>query len=193
MRNILGGITGGIVGSLLASMFMLPIPNFPEPFNYLGFLFYGSEILSNTAEGIVSLSFVIEFLIMWLAIGFIISFFSENGLNVIRTALWLGVVIATFSVAGILLTNPSFWVSPERNGLLLIRYLQVILFSFLTLISAVPMVIMRKKLSKNQVVVAPEKIETTCECGAVFKSKPMICAQCGRTLIYSTSSTDSST
>jgi len=193
MRNILGGITGAIVGSLLASMFMLPIPHFPEPFNYIGFLFYGSEILSQTAEGIASLSYVNEFLIVWLAIGIINSFFSENELNSIRTALWLGVVIASLSVAAILLADPSFWSSPERNGILLVRYLQMIVFALLSLISAVPMVIIRKKVTKKQVAVAPAKIETTCECGAVFKSKPMICAECGRTLIHSTSSTDSST
>jgi hypothetical protein len=28
----------------------------------------------------------------------------------------------------------------------------------------------------------PEKIETVCECGAVFKSRPMLCSECGRQL-----------
>ncbi len=194
MRNLLGGILGAVLGASLISYLIAPNPRvYPDPFGLLGFLLDGSRILEITFEIFLTNGQVLEIIVTWLVIGIILFPFSKTASNTIRTSLWLGVVLATFSIASILLTDAGFWSSPERNVALLMLYVRLIISSLLPLLSAVPLVWIGKRIRKESETVAPAKIETTCECGAVFKSKPMICALCGRTLIQSSSlSADSS-
>jgi hypothetical protein len=51
----------------------------------------------------------------------------------------------------------------------------------LSLVSCIPIGMFAAWLSSSEAK-PPEKIETVCECGAVFKSRPMFCSECGRQL-----------
>ncbi|MHA1907444.1 MAG: hypothetical protein ACW98Y_09140 [Candidatus Thorarchaeota archaeon] len=194
MRNLLGGAIGALVGTSLVCYLAALSPNvYPDLFGIIWFLLDGARFLESTLEVILTNGQVIEVLTVWLLIGIFISPFSKTEANTVRTVIWLGVILGSFSVASVLLMDPTFWGSQERNVSLLVLYIRIIITSLLPLFSAIPLVWLGKKLRKNKEVVAPDKIETTCLCGAVFKSKPMICAECGRTLVESTTlSTDSS-
>ena len=188
MRNLLGGILGAVLGASLVSYLTSPNPSvYPDPIGVVWFLFDGARILEATFDTILTNGQVLEILATWLVIGIILFPFSKTESNTIRTSLWLGAILATFSVSSVLMTDAGFWSSPERNVVLLMQYVRMIITSLLPLASAVPLVWIGKRIRKESEVVAPTKIETTCECGAVVKSKPMICAECGRTLIQSTS------
>jgi hypothetical protein len=193
MRNLFGAIIGFLVGTLLVVYFVSLSPNvYPQPFDVIWFLLDGAHQLELTYSSFFTPGQGIVVLGIWIIIGAISSPFSKNETNTVRTSFWIGIIVGTFSVASLLLNDPGLWDSPERNLVLILDYIQAILSSFVSLISAIPLVWIRKKFLREKDLVPPTKIETVCECGAVFKSKPMICAECGQSLVDSTSlSTDS--
>jgi len=185
MRNILGGLVGSLFGTFFATTFFMHPTSYPEPFNIAYFVLNGAYVLEQTIQTILAGEYLLEILIIWIAIGVVISPFSRSEMNAIRTCLWLGVMIASLAVASVLLTDSGFWTSPDRNITLLLIYLSTVIVAFLPLITAVPIALVVKKIRKEEEIIPPSKIETVCECGAVFRSIPLICAECGRKLVQS--------
>jgi len=185
MRNVLSAIVAAVVGSfLLAILLGIPEPIYPEPFNIAWMLLAGSEALAATASlGLTSV--IIPYLITWLVVGFLIGPFSRVGWNTLRSTLWVGFVLAIFALASELLLNPGFWileVNPDRNYDLLILFISSLIIALLSLPTALASSYLTNRLGQQAEPEVPIKIETICECGAVFKSKPMLCAECGRSL-----------
>ena len=185
MRNVLSAILAVVVGSfLLAILLGLPDPVYPEPFNIAWMLLVGSEALAATASLSLT-SVIVPYLITWLIIGFLIGPFSRAGWNTFRSVLWVGFVLAILALASELLLNPGFWileVNPDRNYDLLILFISSLIIALLSLPTALVSSYLTNRLGQQAEPEVPIKIETICECGAVFKSKPMLCAECGRSL-----------
>jgi len=62
------------------------------------------------------------------------------------------------------------------------HFIGTMLISLFAIPSAIPITIIIEKVRRQSEEPIPEKIETTCECGAVFKSNPLICSECGKQL-----------
>jgi hypothetical protein len=107
------------------------------------------------------------------------------GWNVLRSTLWIGVFLTIFALIYQIIENPLFWdlnLNPTRNYELLFQFITSIIISLLALPSAIPIIIAIEKARQTGESPLPEKIETVCECGAIFKSNPLICSECGRIL-----------
>ncbi len=188
MRNFLGGLIGIIVGSFsLVSLAGLQSsqPTFPEPFNTLWFLLDGSWVFQSTLQELFNQPLVTSLLLSWLIIGIVIAPFSRRGWNLLRSTLWVGVFLTIFALMFQILENPSFWdvnLNPTRNYDLLFQFVTSLIVSLFALPSAIPITISIEKALQTKDPPLPDKIETRCECGAVFKSNPLICSECGRIL-----------
>jgi len=181
MRNLFGGILGAISGATLIVYLTDMLPTtLPNPFNNIWFLLVGSETLASTIEELANSG--IPLVITWLIIGIIAGLFSTSKWNTIRTAAWIGACLATLSVIYTILLDSTFWISETRNIALLIHYVSTVAIAMVSLVVSVPLatIISKLKLQKDDPI--PTLIETQCECGAVFKSRPMICSECGKTL-----------
>lgn len=183
MRNILSSLVAVLVGSTLIVMLLsLPQPAYPEPSGVVWFILLGSSTLQSTFSYILNPSVVFAYLVSWIVVGLIIGPFSNAGWNTIRSALWVGLIHAILALASLLLLNPAFWGAPSRNFDLLYQFTTSLFVSLLALPSALPTAMLIRRIRKKSDPPVPIKIETTCECGAVFKSKPMLCSECGRQL-----------
>jgi len=186
MRNFVGGLIGVIIGSIVISILMeLPQPIYPEPFNIVWFLLAGSSALQTTLFNPITSWIVLFYIFSWCIIGFMIGLFSKPGWNTVRSAIWVGLIHAVLALISLLLINPGFWSSANRNFDLLFQFLASLMVSILALPLAQPTAMIIERLGRQAEPPIPLKIETVCECGAVFKSIPMICSECGRTLIVS--------
>lgn len=183
MKNLVGSVFGMFVGSFILVV-TLPVtqPVYPAPYDLIWALLSGCQALQATIQQLVALENIHWYMITWLIIGLIASPFSDSKWNAVRTAVWIGVLITLFSLASLLLINPEFWYSETRNWELLFQLIVSILTSFLSLLSSIPSVMIITRFKEGSEAPLPEKIETVCECGAIFKSRPMICSECGRTL-----------
>jgi hypothetical protein len=63
-------------------------------------------------------------------------------------------------------------------------FISTIMTASITLFSAYPLSRIIQLASRESELPIPEGIETSCRCGTVFKSKPMVCSECGRTLSH---------
>ncbi len=193
MRNLLGGIIGGIVGSVYIWYAMQgPKLDWPAPYDTIGFLFEGSSILVLYSEtGAIDLGIWFS---GWAIAGIAIALFSTSKADSIRTMLWSGGCVFILLIVGVFILDPAYWNSTDRNLFLLIWLVRSVLTAPVALVSAIPLIVLRKKLVHEEETAPPEKIETSCVCGAIFKSKPLMCAECGRQMKQlSTLSTDAST
>lgn len=188
MRNFLGGLIGIVIGSFsLVNLAGLNSsqPSFPEPFNTLGFLLYGSWVFQSTLQELFNQTLLIPILASWLIVGVAIAPFSRKGWNLLRSTIWVGVFLTIFALMFQILDNPSFWdvnLNPTRNYDLLFQFVMSIIASLFTLPSAIPITLIIEKTQQTKDPPIPDRIETKCECGAVYKSKPLICSECGRIL-----------
>lgn len=188
MRNFLGGLIGIIIGSFsLVTLAGLNSsqPPLPDPFKALWFLLNGSWVFQSTLQELFNQSLVTSLLLSWLIIGIVISPFSRKGWNLLRSVLWVGVLLTIFALMFQILENPSFWdvnLNPTRNYDLLFQLVTSIVVCLFALPSAIPITIAIEKVQQTKDPPIPDKIETKCECGAVYKSIPLICSECGRTL-----------
>jgi hypothetical protein len=183
VKNFVGALIGVIVGSF-SIVYLIPIaqPTYPSPYDWLWVLLAGCNALQLTGQQLLALNNIHWYFISWIAIGIVASLFSDSKWNTVRTAFWVGVLITIFSLTSLLLLNPTFWTSETRNWELLIQFITSILTSFISLTSSIPLVIVILKIREQSDAPVPEKIESVCDCGAIFKSKPMICSECGRIL-----------
>ncbi len=183
MRNLLAGLFGAIIGAvLIVSLQGLTQPNYPQPYEVLWFLFVGSNALQSTFLEMIDITKMPAYLITWIIIGIIITPFSKKGWNLVRSALWIGVFQGVLALVSILLINPELWTAPTRNLDLLYMFSASLFISLFSLISAFPLSMIIDHIRKQNEPAIPEKIETRCQCGAVFKSNPLICSECGMIL-----------
>jgi hypothetical protein len=188
MRNLAGGLVGVIIGSYLI-VFMVgllpPDPSYPYPFDVIWPLLVGSLALRSTFQGLLDGQTILLYLSAWLVIGIIISFFSKKGWNTVRTAMWVGVALAVSALITQLLENPDYWnitLNPLRNYDILYQSVTAVVTSLIALLSAVPLTAVIERARRTAETPVPEEIETRCSCGAVFKSNPLICSECGAVL-----------
>ncbi len=188
MRNFLGGLIGIIIGSFsLVTLAGLNSsqPPIPVPFNTFWFLLNGAWVFQSTFQELLNQTLVTSLLLSWLIIGIVISPFSRKGWNLLRSTLWVGVFLTIFALMFQILENPSFWdvnLNPTRNYDLLFQFITSIIVSLFALPSAIPITLAIEKAQQTKDPPIPNKIETICDCGAVYKSKPLICSECGRIL-----------
>ena len=186
MRNSLGGVVSAVLGSIsIVLLLSIPSATYPDPFGALWILFEGSVSLQSTFQNFINAYDGIAYITTWLLIGFAASLFSRSEWNAVRTVIWTGVSIAVLSVTSRLLTDPFFWSSTDRNIVLLVMFMSAILASLIALVSSIPAVRIISNFRKEKDPPPPERIETVCQCGAVYKSHPKMCAKCGRSLSHS--------
>lgn len=183
MRNLLAGILGSIIGAAIIIMLLdLSGPEYPAPYDLVWFLLEGSSALQSTFEEMWTLSLIPAYIITWIVIGVIITPFSKKGWNILRSALWVGVFQAILSLISLLLITPEFWESATRNIDLILMFITSLVVSLLSLTSAYPLSILIERTRRKKEPPIPNKIETMCKCGAVFKSNPLMCSECGAIL-----------
>jgi hypothetical protein len=183
MRNSLGGFIGVLVGSVTIVMLLsIPNPEYSWPYSSLWYILSGSSALYSSFEGFLNPSTVMGYLLTWIIVGLAISPFSNKGWNTLRTALWGGLFLGILSLSSMMLLDANFWTSPSRNIELLYYFVISIFVSLCSLPSAVPTTFVIERIRKQSEEPIPEKIETICDCGAIFKSNPLICSECGKQL-----------
>jgi hypothetical protein len=183
MRNFVGGLLGVVVGSTSIVIFQgLSQPTYPEPFNIIWFILVGSSVLQSTLFNPIPLVSLILYVLSWIIIGIVIGPFSKPGWNTVRSAIWVGLIHAIFALISLLFLDPEFWSSASRNFDLLSQFATSLILSILTLPSALPIAMIVDRINRKAEPPIPTRIETVCECGAIFKSNPMICSECGRRL-----------
>jgi hypothetical protein len=183
MKNFVGGFIAVMIGSVTITILLqLPQPAYPEPFNSVWYILAGSSALRNTLLNPTTPLTVLLYVASWIVIGLIVGLFSKPGWNTVRSAIWVGLIQAIFALVSLLLLSPDFWVSSSRNIGLLYQFSTSLILSMLSLFSGIPTAMIVEKFGIESEQPVPSKIETICECGAVFKSKPMMCSECGRTL-----------
>ena len=183
MRNSLGGLIGILIGSVtIVALLGIPDPMYSWPYSSVSFILSGSSALKSSFDGFLNQSVVLGYILTWVVVGLVISPFSKKGWNTLRTALWGGLFMGILSLVSLILLNADFWTSPSRNIELLYHFVVSILVSFSALPSAIPATIVIERIRKQSEEPIPEKIETSCDCGAIFNSNPLICSECGTQL-----------
>ena len=108
MKNLIGGILSVIIGStLLTTLLGSTNPGYLPPYDAIWFLLLGGHLLGNSAINLISLRTLPVYAIVWIVIGGVASLFSQKGWNVIRTAVWIGIIQGLLSLGHILLTDSS--------------------------------------------------------------------------------------
>jgi hypothetical protein len=185
MRNFVGGLLAVIIGSTAIVMLIgLSQPAYPDPYSTIWFILVGSSALQSTVYSSPTAFYM--FLLSWIIVGLVIGPFSRPGWNTLRSALWVGLIHAVFALISLLFLDPSFWDSASRNFDLLYQFSTSLILSLLALPSAIPLATIVERVGRQAEPPIPTSIQTVCECGAVFKSNPMICSECGKTLNNST-------
>lgn len=156
-------------------------PTYPSPFDQISYLLSGARLLLDTVPGFTSVGTVVPYVLSWLLIGVIASIFSTRGWNTVRTLLWSSLVSGLLVVISEALLN-DFWNSPSRNLDLVVLFGQMATFSMIALLTAYPLTLIKEMALRKSEDPIPDRVETTCECGAVFRSNPLICSECGRIL-----------
>ena len=183
MRNALGGLIGALIGAVTIVLLIgLVDPVYSFPYSTIWFIFSGSSALISTIDGILNPINILGYLITWVIVGVIIALFSKKGWNTLRTAIWLGLVLGILSLASTMLLDATFWTSPTRNIELVYHFVTAFVVSLCALPSAIITTSVIDRLLKQAEEPIPEKIETVCECGAIFRSNPLICSECGKQL-----------
>ena len=183
MRNVLSGLVAVAVGSTVITLMLgLSQPLYPEPFTSIWFFLLGSSTLQSTLSVLLDSNVVFTYLVAWVLIGLIIGPFSRVGWNTVRSTLWVGLIHAIFALSSLLLLDPSFWdvtINPARNIDLLYQFATSSIVALFALPSALLSAMIINRLRRQIDTPIPTKIETVCKCGAVFKSKPILCSECG--------------
>ena len=183
MKNFVSGLLAVIIGSTVIVILLgIAQPAYPEPFSMVWFLLAGSSALQSTLFNPLAPMLVGLYISSWLIIGLVIGPFSKPGWNTVRSAIWVGLIHAVLALISLLFLDSEFWDSASRNFDLLSQFVTSLILSLLTLPSALPTALIVDRLGRQAESPIPSKIETICECGAIFKSNPLICSECGRTL-----------
>lgn len=179
MRNFGGALAAALVGAYLTDVWVSGIRGSTD---VLTRILRGGEYLLSVQGVVDHVLNPLTHLPTWLLMGVIAGVVAKRGWNSVRSSLWLGAVLSALAIAALLISNPSLWDSPERNTTLFLVFAQGILLSQVSLVTILPTSIAVEVLTRGGTVPPPESILTRCECGAVFKSRPLICSECGREL-----------
>ncbi len=183
MKNITGGVVAAVAACFIIYVLSgMPAASYPQPYDTITSLLVGGTSLSQTISDLSGLSTTILRLVAWGVLGLIIVPFSKPGWNLVRSCIWAGVAVATIALASTMLLHPESWDSPDRNLSLLVLFLSSIASAQISLLTAVPGAALVARLTAERQAPLPKLIETVCECGARFKSNPLICSECGRVL-----------
>ncbi len=183
MKNLLGGLIGVLIGSVVLVLLVgLTGPAYYWPFSTIWIILSGSSALKSTITGISNPSALLGYILTWIIIGVVISPFSKKGWNTVRSAVWVGMILGILSLVSVLLLDADYWTSPTRNIDLFYHFVTSLSVSLCVIPSAFPSTLIIDRIKKQAEMPIPEKIETSCECGAVFKSNPLICSECGTQL-----------
>ena len=183
MRNLLGGLIGILIGAAaIVALLGIPDPMYSWPYSSVWFILGGSNALKISFDGFLSQSTVVGYILSWVIVGLVISPFSKKGWNTLRTSLWAGIILGILSLASVILLDANFWTSPTRNIDLFYHFVMSFSVSLCAIPSAIPATIVITQLKKQSELPIPDKIETSCSCGAIFKSNPLICSECGTQL-----------
>lgn len=181
MRNFISALIALNIGSLI--VMGLASQSYPEPFELVAFLLSGSVVLMSLLETLLSFRLESLVIVAWLIMGLIVGITAESKWNSIRTVVWIGVMMAILDLASMFLNNPALWSSNqvERNILIIMQLIKGQIIGLFTLITALPVIVLIG-MFRRPMQIEPKPIMTVCECGAVFKSRPAICSECGRVL-----------
>ena len=185
MRNFLGALAAMVGGSLLIAVFLSPTPNvYPVPIDVLWFLLGAGEALQETFLMILDPNTTVIVILLWVLMGGICGVASKSRWNTVRTILWLALLITIFYLVSVFVLDPSLWLADiaSRNIMIILAFVNSVLTSLLALVGAIPVVSLVSMLQAEGRAQPPDKIETICDCGAVFRSRPLICAECGKAL-----------
>ncbi|MEM2141907.1 MAG: hypothetical protein QXS20_06235 [Candidatus Thorarchaeota archaeon] len=182
MRNILAGLAGILWGSLVLTS-ALPVQG-PDMLVHCPAttILFGVSRLCCSTTWTSNAQETVFFVTAWVIVGVFAGLFSRPGWNLVRTVLWAALLVAIAAISTQLMVDASFWTSAERNMIILSITFSSLSPSPVALMSALPVTVMLKRLRRRQERPLPAIIETVCECGARFKSNPVICSVCGRTL-----------
>ncbi|NWF96151.1 MAG: hypothetical protein HXY34_08405 [Candidatus Thorarchaeota archaeon] len=182
MRNSAGGFLSTIAGAVLLSRTVSSGHYYQPPYDLLSPLLQGCELLGRTPQGLLNSTTTFAYLVVWAVTGALMGLFSRPGWNTCRTTLWMGFFAALFATVSRLLVDPAFWTSSGRNLELLLTFVTFSMITQIGLIGALPVSTLLSRLMLGHDAPLPTKIETVCTCGAVFRSIPILCSECGRTL-----------
>ncbi|MGY5853990.1 MAG: hypothetical protein RTU92_10520 [Candidatus Thorarchaeota archaeon] len=183
MKNMAGGLIASVIGSIvivsLAGMTQL----YPAPFDVMWIVLTGATGL-HPITIFANSDLMIPYITTWIVMGCVEGLFSNSKWNAVRTAIWVAVIITLLSVASALIIDPSLWnlEQTQRNWSLVLHLVGSLLISMTSLVGAIPVVSVLVYYRREREAPPPEKIETICVCGAVFKSNPLLCSECGVSL-----------
>lgn len=185
MRNFLGALVGALMGtSLIVAITGLAPPSYPAPLDLVWFVLAGSESLLLSVLDAVDPTSMLVGTMVWIAMGVIAGLVATSRWNVLRSVLWMGVLVAVLGLVSLFAISPDLWFQDQavRNTVILYRFVTTLLLSLVSVLGALPVAMAITTIRKKSLALPPGKIETICECGAIFKSKPLMCSECGRFL-----------
>ncbi|MHA1960177.1 MAG: hypothetical protein ACW99U_08105 [Candidatus Thorarchaeota archaeon] len=185
MRNFLGALISVFVGaSLTVNIQGLVSPSYPAPLDIGWFILAGSESLVSSVLDAMNPTDALVSIAVWIIMGMIAGLAANSRWNTVRSVLWMGALVAILGLVSVFALTPGLWFQEQaaRNAMILIRLLTALTISTVSMIGALPTTVLIQAARKKTFAVPPERIVTRCECGAVFKSKPLICSECGRVL-----------
>ncbi len=183
MKNLGGAIIAIFtVTFIMTFVYDISTAEYGDLPQFITVLLASASNLVITGNGTIIPDSVILYLPVWLVAGIVMGPLSNPGWNTVRSTLWYGTILSILDTASILVIDPLFWNLPTRNLQLVIIFASGLLFAQMGLISAIPMAALVQKMRTASEAPIPERIVSTCTCGAVYKSRPMICAACGKPL-----------
>ena len=168
------------------------MPDYPIDMGLAWYVLAGTEYLHPVRMVAYNMTGWAWFVVLWGIMGVVTAPIATSRGNCIRTALWMGALVLLLSLTSILLQDPTLWTGDRdvRNWALFLHFIGAVIGSTLSIPSGMAAMAILEYLHRERRVAPPAKIETICTCGAVFKSNPLICAYCGRTLREGTAETD---
>ncbi|MHA1772191.1 MAG: hypothetical protein ACTSYL_01170 [Candidatus Thorarchaeota archaeon] len=183
MKNLMGAIGAIVLATITLHMMVhLSLTQYSGLPPLIAFLLSASSTLIGISPISEIASVIVAYLPVWLIAGLALGPLSEPGWNTVRSSIWFGTILAIIATSSILFTTPSFWYQPDRNLQLLVIFTTSLLLAQITLLTAIPLAIILKQARTHADPPIPEKIETVCSCGVVYKSRPLICSACGKPL-----------
>ena len=184
MRNFLGGALGFLIGVALSLLLLATsTPEFPQSVEILVPILVGAQLLHPT-EVANNFELFPIYVIIWLIIGVFSGLSATSKWNTLRTSLWVSIFVVLFSLLSIFILDPTLWTADQlqRNWGLILHFVAGLCVIPLTMPTAIPVYVIINRIQTEAEQPQPEKIETRCICGAVFRSNPLICSDCGRIL-----------
>ena len=184
MRNFLGGAIGFLIGLVLSNILLATsIPAFPQSVQSIVPILVGAQLLHPTSV-VNNYELLPPYIIIWLIIGIFSGLFATSKWNTLRTSLWTSILVVLLSLITMFILDPTLWTANQlqRNWGIILHSIAGLGVIPVTLPTAIPVYSIIRRIRTEAEQPQPEKIETRCTCGAVYRSNPLICSECGRTL-----------